>query len=114
MRNKGFIQKVQEEAQKEFISREVERMKNNRIIRMQTLDKVTIALGRMGFTPEQLKEFNDEYLKTEHDYCMEIINDASPDGNNDKDIWYAKQKIDDALREYVSPDMFVPYDERYR
>jgi len=109
MRNKGFITRVQQEAHKEFMDREVERMKTNHIVRMQTLDKVTITLGRMGFTPDQLVEFQEKFLETEHDYITEVIND----GKDDKEIWYAKKKIDDALREYVRPDMFVPYDERY-
>lgn len=80
-------------------------------MRTLTLDIVTIALGQCGMNPEDLAHFRDVYMKTEQDYLDEIIADYN--GNHDKSITYAKERIDRVLKEYVPEDMFVPYDKRY-
>lgn len=79
--------------------------------RVWVLDIVTITLGQMGFTPEDLEHFRDEYMKTELDYAEEINLDYNE--NHDKRLDYAADKIDRVLKQYVSDDMFVPFDERH-
>lgn len=79
--------------------------------RVWVLDIVTITLGQMGFTPEDLEHFRDEYMKTELDYAEEINLDYRE--NHDKNLEYAADKIDRVLKQYVSDDMFVPFNERH-
>jgi len=87
------------------------------VSRMQTLDKVTITLGRMGMSPDWLAEFEDEFRKTEVDYCDDVINDniiVNGKVKHDKDMWKSKADIDRELEQYVRPDRFAPYDKRYK
>lgn len=79
--------------------------------RVFVLDIVTITLGKLGMNPDDLEHFRDTYLETEADYCSEILQDFYD--NHDKDLSYAKDRIDRAIKQYVSEDMFVPYDKRY-
>ena len=76
-----------------------------------TLDIVTIALGRCGMNPDDLAHFRDVYMETERDYIDEINQDYY--ANGDKMLCYAKDRIDRALKEYVSEEMFVEYEKRY-
>lgn len=80
------------------------------ISRQQTLDKVTIALGRMGFTAEEFEEFQSRFHDAEIDFCDEVIYD----GKTDRKLEYAKDKIDRVLQQYVPKHLFVSYDERYK
>ena len=75
------------------------------------LDIVTIALGRFGMSPDDLRRFRDIYIEAEKDYREEILEDFY--NNGDKKISYAKDRIDRAIKEYVPEDMFLPFDQRY-
>ena len=87
---------------------------DNLVARVHTrawiLDVVTITLGQMGFTPEDLKLFSEEYEKTEKEYSDEI----NTDYKSDKHLDYAADKIDRVLKQYVPEEMFVPFDERHK
>ena len=98
-----------------LIAREQQRRAlDNLITRVHTrawiLDVVTITLGQMGFTPEDLKLFCEEYMKTEQEYSEEI----NTDYKSDKHLDYAADKIDRVLKQYVPEEMFVPFDERHK
>lgn len=107
MAKNDFLTKMQKRAETEAVRRE---RLAGMIARQQTLDKVTITLGRMGFTAEEFEEFNHRFCETEMDFCDEVITD----GNSDKSMEYAKEKIDRCIRQYVPENLFVPYEERYK
>ena len=79
--------------------------------RIMTLDVVTITLGELGYSKDQIRDFRDKYMEIEEEYCQEILDDFH--GNHDPKIVYAKDRIDRLLKEYVPEDMFVPFDKRY-
>ncbi len=79
--------------------------------RIMTLDVVTITLGELGYTKEQIGDFQRKYMEIEEEYCQEILEDFH--GNHDPKIVYAKDRIDRLLKEYVPDWMFVPFDKRY-
>jgi len=81
-------------------------------MRTLVLDIVTITLGKMGLSKEQVAEFRDLFMETEAEFCEEVRDDFY--GNKDPRIVYAKERIDRALREVVPDEMFLPFDERYR
>ena len=100
----GYLQRL-------AISQNLRDERTRDFMRTFILDVVTITLGEIGFSPADLEYFRDEYMKMEDDFMDEVLDDFY--GNKDKNIWVAKDHIDSALRQYVSEDMFVPYDERY-
>ena len=75
------------------------------------LDIVTIALGEMGLTKEQIGKFRDTYMEVEEQYCDEIRSDYY--GNGDKMMVYAKDRIDRMIKQYVPEDMFLTWEQRY-
>lgn len=76
-----------------------------------TMDIVTIALGKMGFTPDDILKFRDYYCETENEFVEEVTEDFY--NVSGKDIAVAKEHIDRAIKEYVPDEMFLPYDVRY-
>jgi len=80
--------------------------------RVMTLDIVTITLGELGYTKEQIGDFQKKYMEIEEEYCAEILDDFYD--NKDPKIVYAKERIDRLLKEYCPEWMFVPFDERYK
>ena len=80
-------------------------------MRTFVLDVVTITLGKLGMNHDDMRNFRDIYMETEMEYITEIRDDMY--GNNDPHIYYARERIDRALKEVVPEDMFVPYDKRY-
>ena len=76
--------------------------------RIYELDRITIALGRMGFREKRFKQLDEVLLQVEQEYSDEILEDYK----GDKDIWYYRDKIDREIKQYVG-SLFVPYDERY-
>ena len=104
----GYLQRVQ-------IANELHDMRLRDFMRTFILDVVTLTLGKIGFSPEDLEYFRDEYMLMEEDFMDEILEDFYHGQKNRKnrDICVAKAHIDRALQEYVKPEMFVPYDERY-
>ena len=73
-----------------------------------TLDMVTLALGRMGFGPKRLAEFDAKLTEASKDFAELILSDVK----DDPTIEYTKAVLDRELQRYVG-DGFVPYDERY-
>lgn len=104
----NYLKKLQTEFSNARLIWEHEVRMHNRIM---TLDVVTITLGELGYSKEQIREFRDKYMEVEEEYCNEILDDFHD--NNDPKIVYAKDRIDRLLKEYVPEDMFVPFDKRY-
>ena len=72
-------------------------------------DMFTIALGRMGFREKKFDELDRVLLEVSKEYSEEIVADSKVD----KDLWYAKDRMDREIKQYVGK-RFVPYEERYR
>ena len=72
------------------------------------LDMVTLALGRMGWGPKRLAEFDSKLTEASKDFAELILSDVK----DDPTIEYTKAVLDRELQRYVG-EMFVPYDERY-
>ena len=91
--------------------------------RQFVLDAVVIALGDMMAEenePEQIWDFMDKfstaYLKVENDIAYEVAGEADEEAmNRDKvgSSWVAKERVDRLLSQYVRPEEFKPFDERY-
>lgn len=77
--------------------------------RVFQMDMVTIALGRMGWGEKRFSDLDKMLTEVAKEYSEEIVADSK----DDKDIWYAKDKLDREIKQYVGK-LFVPYDERYR
>lgn len=54
------------------------------------------------------KRLGDAFDRTFAEYAGMTLEDA----RTDKDIWYAREKVDEALREACG-EYFVPWEERY-
>ena len=104
----SYLKKLQSEFEVAKYKWEHEVRMHNRIM---TLDIVTITLGELGYTKEQIGDFQEKYMEIEEEYCSEILEDFY--GNNDPKILYAKDRIDRLLKEYVPEPMFLPFEERY-
>ena len=76
--------------------------------RVYTLDDVSIALGRMGFTEEQFAQFRDIYSAVADENAHELLNDAE----QDKDMWYSKECKERELQEHLK-SLYVPREVRY-
>ena len=76
--------------------------------RVYTLDDVTIALGRMGFTVEQFAKFREVYSAVAYEYAVDVKEDAKCD----KDLWYSRETKDRELRQYVG-ELYAPWEERF-
>lgn len=92
--------------------------------RQFVLDNALIALGQMmdeqGNTPDAvasfLKLFNKTYSQVEHDIAYNVHGEVEEEAmNKDKigRIWGSKALIDRLLKQYIAPEDFVPFDERY-
>ena len=82
---------------------------NCHFARVYTLDDVTIALGRMGFTHEQFEQFRDTYAAVADEGAGELLEDAK----TDKELWYSTECKDRELREYLG-DLYAEREVRYR
>lgn len=75
-----------------------------------SFDAALIALGDVfGFGPKRAKEFAAKYVEIV-DEMSDLIN---KDGISDKEIVYAKERIDERLRKVVGEDEFAEWDCRY-
>ena len=91
--------------------------------RQLVLDGVTIALGEL--ITEDLgredvfdleRKFCKRYLKIEREIAYQVSGEADETAiNKDKvgSLWVSMAKIDRLIQDYVSPDDFKPFDERY-
>ena len=77
--------------------------------RVFTLDRVTVALGRMGFRESKFREF-DRVLT---DVVKEYMTDYSADLKDDKSMEYSRACLDRELKQYTGK-FFVPEEERYK
>ncbi len=75
----------------------------------QSKDMMLLAANRaFGFGPERAKQLADALDAVWREFALLTVEDAK----DDKEIWYAKDKLDAALRA-VCGDHFVPWEERY-
>ena len=75
----------------------------------QSKDMMLLAANRaFGFGPERAKQLGDAFDEVWHEFATMTVEDAK----DDKEIWYAKDKLDAALRA-VCGEHFIPWDERY-
>lgn len=93
--------------------------------RQYVLDAVTIALGQMleedyGWEPEKIYEaqriFNRRYTETELEVAYMTTNEEDEDVLNKNKVgvmWVTKEKVDRVLKQYVAPEDFTPFDDRY-
>lgn len=75
----------------------------------QSKDIMLIAANRaFNFGPERAKLLADTFDEVFTEYATMTVEDS----RDDKDIWYTKAKIDQALQE-ICGESFVPWEERY-
>lgn len=91
--------------------------------RQLVLDCVTIALGEL--ITEDLgrddvfdleRKFCERYIRIERDVAYEVSGEADETAlNRDKvgSLWVSMSKIDRLIQEYVSPEDFKSFDDRY-
>ena len=82
------------------------------------IDMAIIALGRMA--AENKIDISDEFFLD----LMQHIGEASADygdlfdldvkENHDADLWWSGSKLDQELYEYISHDIYPPFEERYK
>lgn len=82
------------------------------------VDMAIIALGRMAV--DKKIDISDEFFID----LMLYIGDASSDykdifdidveENHDPELWWSGSKLDKELYEYISPDIYPPFEERYK
>ena len=62
------------------------------------------------------RKFYDHYLAIEMDIAVMTTNESAEEAQN-KDkvgaIWMSKETIDKLIKQYVAPEDFLPFDERY-
>lgn len=76
----------------------------------QSYDMVAIAANEaFGFGPERVKTLLETLDKVYTEYATMVLEDAK----TDKEIWYAKDKIDSKLKA-ICGKYFIPWEERYR
>ena len=102
-KNKGIYKLFRTRAEFDAFQREIIHFQ-----RMYTLDDVTIAHGRMGFTEEQHEAFRDMYSAVANENAHELLDDAK----TDKDLWYSHEKKEQELRQHLGR-LYVPQKERY-
>ena len=82
------------------------------------VDMAIIALGRMA-AEKKIDISNDFFLE-----LMKHIGEASADygdlfdldveENHDTDLWWSGSKLDQELFQYISPDIYPSFEERYK
>lgn len=91
--------------------------------RQLVLDAVCIALGEL--VTEDLgrddvfeieRKFYTRYINTERDIAYTVGRESDEAARNKEkvgSIWCSQEQIDRALQQYVAPEDFLPFDERY-
>lgn len=77
--------------------------------RVDQLDRVTLALGRMGFREAKFRELNRTLSEVEAEYNA----DFKADMKDDKHMVYSLSLLDRELKQYVGK-LFAPWAERHR
>lgn len=62
--------------------------------------------------PEFYTDFMKKVAECASDYGE--LFDIDVEENNDKDLWWSSSKLDDELFKYISPDVYPPFEERYK
>lgn len=75
------------------------------------LDMAIIALGRMGIIFDPV-EFMKNIGEAASDYGE--LFDIDLEENHDNQYWWSGSKLDKELFEYVSPDVYPSFEERYK
>ena len=87
------------------------------------LDTMVISLGQMleeTMTQEEIWDFMDKmsdiYLETERDIATVVAGEADEENRQRDKIgatWISKDRVDKALKQYVRPEEFKSFDERF-
>lgn len=76
--------------------------------RVYMLDRVTLALGRMGWRESKFREFDKVLLEVTKEY----MEDFKKDLQDDKEMVYSRAMLDRELAQYTGK-MYAPFNERY-
>lgn len=76
--------------------------------RVFTMDFVTIALGRLGYGPKRLAQFEQTFSEVVTEYMDEYADDLK----DDKDMIYSREKMEQELKQYTK-DLYAPPEARY-
>lgn len=79
-----------------------------RYTRQQFLDFATVALGRMGYGPKRIKDFEAVLTDVYLDYSTLTADDLK----DDAECVYSKACLDRELQQYTG-QYFEPYEKRY-
>ena len=91
--------------------------------RQLVLDGVCIALGQL--VTEDLgrddvyeieRKFYQRYMQIEHDIAYTVTDESQEAAKNKEKVgslWCSMDQIDRALKEYIAPEDFLPFDTRY-
>lgn len=92
---------------------QMQRAQRDSLVRHHTqvfvLDMVTVTLGRMGWGPKRLSDFDKALTEVSMQYGELILGDAK----DDLDLDYSKAVLDRELQQYVG-ERFEPYEARHR
>lgn len=82
------------------------------------IDMAVLALGRMS---------EDKVIDISNDFFIDLMNyishassdykalfDTDVEENNDRDLWWSGSKLDKELYEYISPNIYPSFEERYK
>lgn len=91
--------------------------------RQLVLDCMTIAFGQLVTEDleredvfELQRKLTDRYMKLEHDVAYAVTDESAEAAmNKDKvgSIWCSMDAIDRMIKEYVAPEDFLAFDDRY-
>ena len=101
MSSNGYL--ARQAARQELREREI---RHN--TRVYVMDMVTVALGRLVWGEQRLRQFDEVLTQASKDYADLITADIK----EDPDMVYAKATLDRELQQYTG-SMFVPYERRY-
>lgn len=86
----------------------------------ERIEQECAARGREGWYPKKVDISNPEFFTN----FMKQIADAASDyselfdidleENHDKDYWWSGSKLDKELYDYISPDVYPSFEERYK
>lgn len=91
--------------------------------RQFVLDGMLIALGSIleeTMTTEEIYDFmdklSDAYMQVEHDIALSVSEEANEENLHRDKVgmtWVSKEQVDRLLRQYVRPEEFKSFDERF-
>ena len=75
------------------------------------LDMTILALGRLGIKVDCV-----EFMKTISEAASDYgeLFDIDLEENHDKDYWWSGSKLDQELFNYISPEIYPSFEERYK